>query len=82
LSIGLKLGKKKSRRLSPRLVSNIVRNVVERLKMKQGCSLLKEGKAEKEVMLQIIEADFDSLLEDDDLRFYLHEKRKMTIGFS
>jgi len=58
-----------------------VRNLVERLKMKQGCRLLKDGQLGKEDFQNIIEQDVDQVLEDKDFAIYLQHISKNSIGF-
>lgn len=58
-----------------------VRNIVERLKMKQGSRLLKDGQISKEDFQNINEEDVDKVLEDKDFTVYLKYISKNAIGF-
>jgi SpoVK/Ycf46/Vps4 family AAA+-type ATPase len=58
-----------------------VRNLVERLKMKQGCRLLKDGQLGKEDFQNITEGDVDQVLADKDFAVYLQHLSKNSIGF-
>lgn len=58
-----------------------VRNLIERLKMKQSIRLYNSTAVERDEMLKIVEADVESLFEDNDIVKNLEEKQNNRIGF-